>query len=150
MLAAVLAVAAHGGASYAPAVHVPAVPGAAHAPRIRPWMAEPAQPAPEAAQPAPQASLKLGKETEGEHTLVVELPVFGPQGESASQEPGWQDFQDLIQALAFSMALPLLGVGSLLGAASVAWRRATPRSPAEVELAPAVFLVAEEAPPTSS
>jgi hypothetical protein len=153
MLAVVLAVAASGAESFAPA-RLP-VPNAAM--RIR-MNEAPAQPAPE---PKPDVALKLGKTAEGENTLVVQLP-----GGTGLQE-GFQDLADLMADMGFSakgkrkdmpdafasMALPLLALGvSLLGAAGVAWRRAsTPQSPpaAQVELTPAAFLV-EEAPPQTS
>jgi len=147
MLAVVLAVAASGAESFAPA-RLPGSPNAAM--RIR-MNEAPAQPAPE---PKPDVALKLGKTTEGENTLVVQLP-------GGTGQEGFQDLADLMADMGFSakgkrkdmpdafasMALPLLALGvSLLGAAGVAWRRpTTPRSPAEMELTPAAFLV-EEAP----
>jgi len=156
MLAVVLVVAARGAESFAPAL-APAVPNAAL--QIRMNGAGAALPAPEpqtpkallkrAGEAAEQALLKLGKATEGESTLVVELP----QQPTAEDQSGFDDLAELMKVFS-SAALPaaVLAAGSLVaGAATVAWRRATaPISPAEVELAPAVFLVAEEAPPATS
>lgn len=157
MLAVVLVVAARGAESFAPAL-APAVPNAAL--QIRMNGAGAALPAPEpqtpkallkrAGEAAEQALLKLGKATEGESTLVVELPQ---QSQSGEDQSGFDDLAELMKVFS-SVALPaaVLAAGSLVaGAATVAWRRATaPISPAEVELAPAVFLVAEEAPPATS